>query len=446
MDDLQRFGSEEAAGPDADDDAAIEAPPQIGTDERRMHVRAYNYWASLLRDRAYPGIEDLDPGNIEDFGPHSVLLDFTGGINDPAIAWLGPKLREECDIDGAIETVAEVPNRSLLSRLTDHYMQIIANQAPVGFEAEFVNHRGSNTMYRGILMPLSSDDDTIDFIYGVINWKEVADAETQSNLRAAVDRELAAPLAAAGSAVPVWADGPGSGAADAYRPAGEAGELPVADATFMASDEYDEASTIPFEAPETLADHLAIARASAEQVKNANQRSRAALYQTLARAYDFARNAEADREGYRELLDDAGISQQARAPMTPVVKLVFGADYDKTRLTEFAAALAHGKREDVAEGGFGTYLESYEGGLKAIVAAERAARRPAQAPDRLEKACETLREARIQDFVTLENDQGGNEEFTLLMARRIPNGRFAVIGAVPYDKTLTERAIRKLAG
>ena len=38
---------------------------------------------------------------------------------------------------------------------------------------------------------------------------------------------------------------------------------------------------------------------------------------------------------------------QARAPMTPIVKLVFGADYDKTRLTEFAAALSYAEREAV---------------------------------------------------------------------------------------------------
>ena len=29
----------------------------IGTDERRMHVRAYNYWCSLLDGRDYPSIE-----------------------------------------------------------------------------------------------------------------------------------------------------------------------------------------------------------------------------------------------------------------------------------------------------------------------------------------------------------------------------------------------------
>jgi hypothetical protein len=41
---------------------------------------------------------------------------------------------------------------------------------------------------------------------------------------------------------------------------------------------------------------------------------------------------------YAEILEDRALKAQARAPMTPVVKLIFGADYDKARLTEFAAA------------------------------------------------------------------------------------------------------------
>ena len=50
----------------------------------------------------------------------------------------------------------------------------------------------------------------------------------------------------------------------------------------------------------------------------------------------------ASREDYAELLEESGIKAQARAPMTPIVKLVFGIDYDKARLTEFAAALSCG--------------------------------------------------------------------------------------------------------
>ena len=123
---------------DLTQDAAVEAPPVIGTDERRMHVRAYNYWASLLNGRTYPSIEDLDPENLSDFGPHSVLLDFSTGGDNPAIAYLGGKLREECNLSSDVRTVDDVPSRSLISRLTDHYLQIIANCAPIGFEAEFV--------------------------------------------------------------------------------------------------------------------------------------------------------------------------------------------------------------------------------------------------------------------------------------------------------------------
>ena len=168
-----------------------EAPPSpVGQDERRMQVRAYNHWAGLLGDHSFPAIEDLDPDNLEDFGPYSVLLDFTAGIDDPGVQYLGEKLAVECGTDTAIKSLDDVPSLSLLSRITDHYMQILANQAPIGFEAEFVNQRNATVMYRGILLPYSSDDETIDFIYGVINWKEMADAETADELLLEIGQAL----------------------------------------------------------------------------------------------------------------------------------------------------------------------------------------------------------------------------------------------------------------
>src|SRR3546814_1325779 len=77
-----------------------------------------------------------------------------------------------------VHYIIQIPGRSLLSRLTDHYLQIIANRAPIGFEAEYESDRGVTIMYRGILLPFSSDDDTIDFIMGVINWKERSEEHT----------------------------------------------------------------------------------------------------------------------------------------------------------------------------------------------------------------------------------------------------------------------------
>ncbi len=45
----------------------IDATVAIGNDERRMHVRAYNYWSSLLAGREFPSIEDLDSRDVSDF-------------------------------------------------------------------------------------------------------------------------------------------------------------------------------------------------------------------------------------------------------------------------------------------------------------------------------------------------------------------------------------------
>ncbi len=357
------------SGSHGQDDGGIDAPVAVGVDERRMQVRAYNYWASLLADRAYPSVEDLDLDRAGDFGPHSVLLDFTAGIENPAIAFLGDRLRAESQIDEDVHYISQIPGRSLLSRLTDHYLQIIANRAPIGFEAEFVNDRGVTIMYRGILLPFSSDDDTIDFILGVINWKEAAPADEEAELQLSVDQALrsAAPLTAP---MPLWADGPDSGHIDADAAPGFASlEAPLDDletesVAALSSEEPDEEAE--------LADWLAAARETAERAIAADSRSRSALYQAVGKAWDFALVAEAQPEAFAALLEDAGLSAQERAPMTPVVKLVFGADYDKTRLAEYACVLGHAREEGVGRGQLATYLDRYPGGLKGLVKDARA--------------------------------------------------------------------------
>jgi hypothetical protein len=416
------------------DEPAMDRPPEIGTDERRMHVRAYNFWVSMLGGRAYPSIEDLDPETSSDFGPHSVLLDFTAGIENPTITFLGNALRIECGLDHGVYSIADVPSRSLLSRLTDHYLQILANRAPIGFEAEFVSQRGHNTLYRGILMPYSSDDDTIDFVYGVINWKELAEPDLAAELVLEVTQAMA-PITPPPVAAPVWADGP-SGGFDAPPEDVSAADLEALDdhPTFAPLDEIDTGSD--------LADRLAAARALATAAKGARLRSRVALYRALGLAYDFALAAEIRTEEYAELLADAGLRVQARAPMTAIIKLVFGADTDKARVTEFAASLACAHRIGLAPGMFARHVEGLAGGLKALVADERVARRPADAKPRYsERARVALRKAAPQAILDIPSDGG---EFVLLLARRQFDGRLAVLAPVPDEAALVDRAIRRV--
>ncbi|QUL37207.1 hypothetical protein [Erythrobacter sp. JK5] len=537
-----------------------EIPPEaIGQDERRMQVRAYNHWASLLGDRSFPSIEDLEPHNLHDFGPNSVLLDFSSGIDDPIVQYLGETLGEECGADGPISRLSDVPPRSLLSRITDHYMQILANEAPIGFEAEFVNQRGASILYRGILLPYSSDDETIDFIYGVINWKEMADQVTADELLLEIDQALEAeepvededkPQKHHADPVTEWADSPladmedsavaeqpveethdiddfdgslaslvggtddgdedadepdlpdfsqyrlddpeadedededeespaysfasltdyiepptkkalvlGSGEfdpadfetpdADAQEPEFSAEEdaAPLAEAQEFDPESPDLSDDLPADAG--LHDCLASARELAQNARASEDRSRHALYAAVGRAYDFSLAARAEPQEYEELIEESGLTVQERAPMTPVVKLVFGSDYDKTRLTEYAAVLSHAHRLELARGSLADFLSEAEGGLKGVVKAERRLRREengktVEPEDAVRHAlAQKLREL---DALTIDALAGEGPEFGLVMIRRDGAGKVELIGEVPEDLPLVERAARKLVG
>jgi hypothetical protein len=457
--------------PVAQEATANDIAAQIGTDERRMHVRAYNYWVSLLDGRDFPSIEDLDSSEVQDFAAHSVLLDFTCGRDNPAMPYLGAAIREECALDDDVRTIAEVPSRSLLSRLTDHYMQIIANRSPVGFEAEFDNPHGDSICYRGILMPFSSDGDTIDFIYGVINWKRVdaaaappaaALAETGSIALGGIKDPGAQPVApyaepleltdmldatsaftetatVADFSQPLELDTPVSNGPE---------ELPAEAAPPVHFAWEDGPLADPDEVPDLelgddagLADRLWAARETAESVKAGEGRTRTALYQALSLAYDFAVAAQQSPEEYAELLDESGMKAQARAPMTPIVKLVFGIDYDKARLTEFAAALSYAQRQEIALGGFRDFIGKQPGGLKALVAAEREARRPEPRTDTKTEAAR----ARLRSAPSISlADVPAEEEFAIVVTRRGADGTHEAV-AIVDDEALIERAIRRAA-
>ncbi len=460
------------------DAPGIEPPPMIGQDERRMHVRAYNFWAKLLDGRCFPSIEALDVDDLGDFGPNALLLDFTAGIDNPAVVFVGETLARECDIDEGVAHIDDVPRRSLLSRLTDHYLQIIANRAPIGFEAEFVNARGATILYRGVLLPFSSDDDTIDFIMGVINWKQAADGALASSI--ADEMEAAAAAAPPRRpTLPVWTDGPATAAghdedeeeaplpassalsglirprgASLVHPAAEEGgddDVFELDASFAVPGEPaappaidtapDGARPAREEAGMALADWLAAARELAENAAEANARGHAALYLAIGRARGFALAAASAPGDYAELLDEAGLAPNPRAPMTPLVKLVFGAHHDKTRLAEVAAILIHAEREGIAAAALPAYLGGYQGGMKALLRTIRAANRPAARSAPTPAAVLGA----VTPFGSIDWPEAPEGNYVLLLARREADGTHALIAASGDRDGATQRYMAQVA-
>jgi hypothetical protein len=192
-----------------------------------------------------------------------------------------------------------------------------------------------------------------------------------------------------------------------------------------------------------LDDHLAPARGTIGQLRSADLRTRSALYRALGQAYDFACAARAEPESFAAILAEAGIRARPGAPMPAIVRLIFGADHDPARLAEFAAVLSHAQRLNLPVGGLRRLLEGQEGGLRAIIAAERNARRAERLTDSTDEARETLRRAKPQATFKLADD-AGDDEFALLLARRLGEGRLGVLAALPADEAAIDRALRRV--
>ena len=198
-----------------------------------------------------------------------------------------------------------------------------------------------------------------------------------------------------------------------------------------------------------LGDWLASARELAEAARGSEDRTRTALYAAIGRAYDFSLAAAEQPDDFAELVADSGLTVQDRAPMTPVVKLVFGADYDKTRLTEYATALGHAQRIGLGRGELAPYLAQAPGGLKGVVTEERKFKRGDSGKDDTgretprETLARKLRQLPPQDFADLAPD---GSEFALVMVRRLPTGEVVLLGEVPEDVPLLEKAARRLLG
>jgi hypothetical protein len=364
-------------------------PPGIGLDERRMQVRAYNHWLAMVEDSELPAVEELRPETIADFGPNGVLVDLTLGIDRPAIVYLGERLSEECGADREIFDLGDVPERSLLSRLTEHCLEVVATRSPVGFDAEFEGRAGKTIYYRSILLPFSSNGSSVDFVFGVISWKE-----------GAVPTAPQVPVALL----------------EAARPAAVA------------------------EAP-GLGDLLTQARQAAHHAAASESRSHEALYHVISVSYDLLQVAEVDPAGFARLAEGS----KFRDPVRTVVRLVFGPHHDKTRLSEIVTVLTLAKRQELPRGGVYAWLAATPGGIKALVAQARLMRRgTTSAPGRRRLSASTAANLRRITPLAADDAVSVGREFGLLVARRNRDGSLALIGDAGGDVRLLERAAKRL--
>jgi hypothetical protein len=108
-------------------------------------------------------------------------------------------------------------------------------------------------------------------------------------------------------------------------------------------------------------------------------------------------------------------------------------------LTEYAAVLSYARRIDVATGQLGDFLEGFEGGIKGIVKAERAARTPVAKPRASSAGLLASRPTLASVAIETPLERGA---YVVLLARANDGGMLDIVATLGDDTALTERAMR----
>lgn len=339
-------------------------------EERRLHLRAFDYWLSLKGEHDFPLFKDLRPEGLAPYRHNSLLLELTEG--GAIVRYVGGHVSMLVD--------APVQKGTNLSAFPDSaFAQALLGQ----FETEDGRSRAAEFEFiedvldcRGIMLPFSHTGTMPHFSMVVVNFRKHEKQATADD--------------------------------------------------------------------KNLVQAVGVCERAARQVAHLDGGNRGNLYHALAAAMALYEESLNTPEAFDALLKKAGLKRQKRAPYTPALKLTFGKEYDKTRLTEYAAALAFGVRQGVSSDGFAEFLESQPGGIKGCVREERAARRGESgtaAARRQQKATASVAVAPAASLDDLETDQ----EFCLVIARPKEGGGLEAVGVADVGQNTVDAVIRRHA-
>ena len=132
--------------------------------ERRRHASVLNYWLSVRGDKEFPPLHDLDPLELSDAGPNSILMELISGGHDAEIRHLGEALRDEA----WPERIIDAPNPSVLSCIAKKLPIVAISRDFLAFEDEYETAEGK-TRCSVTLLPLSAGGAWVDYVYALVS-------------------------------------------------------------------------------------------------------------------------------------------------------------------------------------------------------------------------------------------------------------------------------------
>ncbi len=155
--------------------------------ENRGVLRLLTHCEGLAGDKKFPSLKDVQPAEIADIWPYCFVLDVTTPSDVPTFHYIGKSLEGNRQIDLVILSSNELESQPLigstptrLGQAAKLYHRVLSSKSPVATSGTFEHPNGNSVLYRSILMPLSVDQENLDYLLGAVTSREVTNEGLRS--------------------------------------------------------------------------------------------------------------------------------------------------------------------------------------------------------------------------------------------------------------------------
>lgn len=139
-------------------------PRQLKTEPLR---RAYAYWDRQRAGRPMPSRRDIDPVDMVEWLPHVTLVTVTHDPLDFRFRLVGTAVVARYGREFTGERLADLDLDGKAKEIFAEYAQPVNRRQPQYYIDNYVMESGRQMHFERLLLPLSSDGETVDMLLGI---------------------------------------------------------------------------------------------------------------------------------------------------------------------------------------------------------------------------------------------------------------------------------------
>ncbi len=152
------------------------APPTIVRSEgveRRANSRALKYWKEIAGANKFPGRGQVTAATAGDLWDHLFVVEVTPSPTQYKFVLAGAVLIAALGRDPTGETVASAIPGGMGTRTLFFQQAAVGLKGPVDDAGAWTRDDGVQILYRSILLPLSDDQNTVNYLLGAFSFRPV---------------------------------------------------------------------------------------------------------------------------------------------------------------------------------------------------------------------------------------------------------------------------------